>query len=174
LTGSKVGWLDKLYIYAALAGTETIAEAQTLLGEANVSVTHRQLEVYKRCSAERIQQVAERHLPQRLFGLFAFDICDRLDSLARRIEDKLYHSDWQEKVEMDLMDKYLKLMQLLANIRPGEQDSEQPCEAASNDESAIEEIFKRLEQTNDRQEVRDTLRRVAAATGSGFPRPQPD
>lgn len=158
-------WLEKVYIYAAMAGTETLERAQELLSEHDISVSIRQLEMYRRRSGQRIEQAAQQQLPERLFGLFSYDLYERLNRLARQIERRLCESQWEEKSELDLMDKYLKLMQILSKM---DSDPEPAADEEEDDASGVEEIFERLEQARDSEQIRKRLRQAAAATGSCF------
>ncbi len=163
---TETDWLEKVYIYAALAGTESIRQAQELLQEAGILTSIRQLEIYRRRSQDRIRRAADWQLPERLFGLFAYDLYERLNRLARRVEQRLCESRWEEKSELDLMDKYLKLMQILSDMKS--EPEEKDADSDDDDEAVIEEIFRRLEQANDREKVRQRMRQAAAATGSCF------
>lgn len=167
-------WLEKVYIYAALAATDTTQQAQKLLQDAGILTSLRQLEMYRRRSGDRIRRAAQRQLPERLFGLFAYDLYERLNTLARRIERRLCKSQWEEKSELDLMDKYLKLMQLLSDMKSEPEQKDADSDDDPDDEAVIEEIFRRLEQANDREKVRQRMRQAAAATGSCFEPAQQD
>ena len=160
-------WLEKVYIYAALAGTKRLEQAQELLSEYDILASARQLEMYQRRSERRIEQAANWQLPERLFGLFSYDLYERLNRLARQIEKRLCESQWEEKSELDLMDKYLKLMKLLSKMDSEPEAIEDDDEDA---DSGIEEIFERLEQAKDTENLRKQLRQAAAASGSCFER----
>ncbi len=166
MSKSETDWLDKLYIYVALAATQTIQQAQGLLQEQGIVVSERQLQACKQRAPHRIQQVAQRGLPQRLYGLFNCDIYDRINKMAQRIEARLTKSDWQDKNDVDLVDKYLKLMQVLAEAKSQhEQDTEESPPGPAG-ELQLEEILSRFEQAKNRQKTKDAIRQVAAATGS--------
>jgi len=166
LSKSKTDWLDKVYIYAALAATQTIQQARELLQAQGIPLTERQLQACKQHAPHRIQQVAQRGLPQRLYGLFNCDIYDRINKMAQRIEERLTKSDWQDKNDVDLVDKYLKLMQVLAEMKSQHQEDAEESAPGPIGELQLEEIFSRLEQAKDRQKIKDTIRQVAAATGT--------
>ena len=166
MSKSETDWLDKLYIYAALAATQTIQQAQGLLQEQGIVVSEHRLRTCKQRAPHRIQQVAQRGLPQRLYGLFNCDIYDRINKMAQRIEERLTKSDWQDKNDVDLLDKYLKLMQMLAQVRLQHEEDAEESPPGPTGELQLEEIVSRFEQAKDRQKIKDTIRQVAAATGS--------
>ena len=111
------------------------------------------------------RQVAER---ERECGCGGDDLYDRLDAMARRIERRLAAGDWLEKTEVDLVDRYLKLMAQLIEMRdrgraePARHDSAPP----------LDELLVRLERAG-AGGMHDALRRAAAATGTLFPPPHP-
>lgn len=163
---SETDWLDKAYIYAALAATQTIQQARELLQEQGIALTDRRLQICKQRAPHRIQQAAQRGLPQRLYGLFSCDIYDRINKMTQRIEERLIRSDWQDKNDVDLVDKYLKLMQMLAEVKSQHQEEAEESPPGPTGELQLEEIISRLEQAKDRQKTKDAIRQVAAATGT--------
>jgi len=168
LSKSDTDWLDKVYIYAALAATQTIQQARELLQTQGIVVSEHQLRAYKQRGAHRIQQAAQRGIPQRLYGLFHCDIYDRINKMAQRIEERLIRSDWQDKNDVDLVDKYLKLMQMLADVKSQHQEDAEESPLGPTGEPQLEEIVSRFEQARDRQEIKKAIRQTAAATGTDF------
>ncbi len=161
-------WLDKIYIYAALAATDDLQQAQMLLRDQGIAVTCSRLAATRAQAAHCIRMVRDRGLPRRLYNSLPYDFYERLDKMARLIEDRLGTCDWTDRNDVDLLDKYLKLMQEMAQIRVSERpDGDEPTPP----EPDLEEILKRFEQAKDRQQIKDAVRRVAAATGATFEPP---
>jgi len=168
LSQGATDWLDKIYIYAALAAVPTLQQAQELLREQGIVADESRLRAYQRQAAQRIRQVADRGLPQRLYGLLSCDIYERINAMARRLEERLINSDWQEKTDVELVDKYLKLMQMLVEVQAERQDDSDQSPDGSNGELGLEEIISRFEQAQERQKTKDAIRQAAAATGTSF------
>ena len=157
-----------MYIHTALAATQTIQQARELLLEQGIVVSERRLRTCKQRAPHRTQQVAQRGLPQRLYGPFNCDIYDRINKMGQRIEERLVRSDWQDKNDVDLVDKYLKLMQMLAEVRSQHPEDAEEAPPGPAAERQLEEILSRFEQAEDPQKIKDAIRQVAAATGTDF------
>ena len=95
------------------------------------------------------------------------DLYDRLDAMARRIERRLAAGDWLEKTEVDLVDRYLKLMAQLIEMR----DRGRAAPARHDSAPPLDELLVRLERAG-AGGMHDALRRAAAATGTLFPPPE--
>lgn len=177
-----MNWLDRVFVYCALAITESLEDAQELLSERGVKVTNKQLEGFACRGTRYIDEVSKRALPAMIFGFASFDIADRLNRLALRIEAKLASTDWNEKTDVDLVAKYLSVMAALADLEKARK-AESTNNANNATESAgyraererqFEEVFKTLEHTEDRDTIKDAIRHIAAATGAAVLASEPE
>jgi len=178
-----LNWLEKMYVYAALAATPSLTHAQTLLAEKGITLNERQLEGCRQHGAHCIEAARAHQLPQRVYGLINFELQQPLQKLAQTIEEQLSRSTWENKIDVDLVDKYLKLMELLVSVSSDEthQSAEgKPSvagepgvagEPSAAGDVGLDEILTRFEVANDRESIRAAMRQAAAATGSDFPSP---
>ena len=177
MSRSRLDWLDKTYVYAALGATPSLPHAQTLLAGKGIVVNERQLEGCRQHGAHCVEKALEHQLPQRLYGAVNFELQGRLEKLAGNIEEHLSRTTWENKTDVDLVDKYLKLLEMLASVssdekhESGEEEQGAAGEPDAEPEPGLEEILRRFEEANDQETIRDAVRQAAAATGSDFPEP---
>ena len=177
MSRSRLDWLEKTYVYAALGATPSLPHAQALLAGKGIVVNERQLEGCRQRGGHCVEKALQHQLPQRLYGVVNFELQGRLEKLAENIEAQLSRTTWENRTDVDLVDKYLKLMELLVSVssdekhESGEEEQGVAGEASTEAEPGLEEILRRFEEANDQETIRDAVRQAAAATGSDFPEP---
>ncbi len=180
MSHTRYKWFEKMYVYAALAATPSVSDAQALLADKGITLSQRQLACCRQQGAHLIAKALEQQLPQRLYGTVNLELPGRLEKLAEHIEEHLNRTTWENKTDVDLVDKYLKLIDLLMAVSAGENDESETEQAgrgaSAQAESggtgvrpALEDILTRFEEANDQATIRDAMRRAAAATGSALP-----
>lgn len=160
-------WIDKLFVYCALEITQSTGDAQKLLAERGVVIEGRRLQSYASRGRHLVEEVRERGLPALLYGPAPFSVAERLNKIALRMEEKLARSDWSEKTDVDLVTKYLTVMEAVAKleeVRKAEMHNDEEGDKVECGRQ-FEELFKSLERAEEQSRAKDTIRHITAATG---------
>ncbi len=185
---AEIDWLDKTQIYAALAVCDDPEEASAVLKQTGLDISPARLRYYTRNGNGRLQRMNQSGKAGQLLGKPGRHLgrIQRIDRLTQWIEDQIMALGDPDKLDREraaVLHRYREIMQLLCEYDgpAGEDTNQRSTDSETETDRQVQEGLSLLELISNGQPpeevfdqlISDAARRVAAASGTTFPPPEP-
>ncbi len=185
---AQIDWLDKTQIYAALTLCDGLEEASAALLEAGVDISPARLRYYAHNGNGRRQRMEQSGKAGQILGRHGrhLERVKYMDRLTRWVENQLMALVDPEKLDREraaVLHRYREIMELLCKYDgpAGEGTDQRSADSETETDRQVQEGLSLLELISDGQPpeevfdqlISDAARRVAAASGTTFPPPEP-
>lgn len=186
-TAVQLDWLDKTQIYAVLSVAEDLQEASETLQDLGVEISPRRLWYYQKNGNGRLQRMQQSGKAKQFLGREGryLERIKRMDRFTQWLENQIMALNDPDKLDREraaVIHRYREIQQLLCEVDGPQIGDNEPESAARETETAgqVQEGLSLLELIGNGQPpdevfdylVSDAARRVAAAAGTTFPRPE--